>query len=816
MSVFHTGRARRHTVAGLSSAALAASTLLAPAMTASAADDGRRAPATVGTVSTVAPRYASAVSDSTVPVRQADGSTVRMRTELPARARPESTVAAPRTAASTYPVKLSIKADYVQSKWFYVWNRKTWMSYAADNSDGYNPTSTVRLPPGDYFAVAMYASWNQTEYLLTSTFTVGSAARTVPFDQRAAKETAIRVDDPSAVRQAASAWISVPDGHSAGDAGGWGKKIYVTPFSVPGVSLRLHEILGKKGSSASVPSPYRYDLTHSFTGTATASPITTVRTSSLAKTVTKINAPGTRTPAYLATTPSYDDSSGGGLSSDVPVGGSLTEYVTPGIPYYRDLSNGTSTLDLPSRTLAAGTNASETLGAAPLQPIRSRNGGSERYAGKMRLHEKDVFSDAAGHQGFDGRATYSYKLTGSNGVTYAQADGLGPWNALTTTLLPESTKKYTLTQAVHRRVPSSRLSTDVRSEWTFRSESLTALRELPLIDTLLTVPGLNEYGRAAAGPVLIEPSATARAEGTAAKVTGLAYSTDDGTTWTDLPLAADGSTTLTVPATAAFVSLRVTATDDQGGSLRRTITRAFAGPAPQGDEQVGAVRVSGIVLNAGKPVKLTDATEQEFTARFTATDPAGIARGGMHLYKGSYDTPDAVLRAYTPATCTEVDVTTATCEVRFTGLNPRRDLGRNSLAGAWKIAAWAESKDGTSYTDLHAAKTVSVLHDALLTTDATPEPVAKGRPLTITGKLSSANWETTTGGYPGLAGAKVTLQFRKAGTSAYTSVKTVTTDRSGNLKTTVKATSDGYWRYTFPGSPVAAPITAEPDYVDVR
>jgi hypothetical protein len=38
---------------------------------------------------------------------------------------------------------------------------------------------------------------------------------------------------------------------------------------------------------------------------------------------------------------------------------------------------------------------------------------------------------------------------------------------------------------------------------------------------------------------------------------------------------------LLVPRSAAFVSLRATATDDQGGSIRRTVIRAFAGPAQQ-------------------------------------------------------------------------------------------------------------------------------------------------------------------------------------------------------------------------------------------
>lgn len=768
-----------------------------------------------------ATRYSVASVNGTVSVRSTGGSVADRTAKLPLTARTKSTQSVPRTmnaAASTYSVKLTITNADVRSKSFYVWDRRTWASYAVD-SDTAGASSTVKLPPGDYFSVALHNDWQEPSYLLTRTFSVGSAAKTVTFDQRAAKETAIRTDDTTATRDASAAWISVPGGDLAGFAGSGADKVYVTPFSVSGVSLRLHEVLGKKGASASVPSPYRYDLTHSFTTTVPASPVKTVRTSALAKTVTKVGAPGTRTTASLQSVPSFGEQTGVYIGAAVPVAGSVTEYATPGITYSRLLSYGTGdlSLNLPDRTLPAGTGAGETLGAAPLQPLRREGGGSQRNFGKIWLYEPDAFGDTDGHTGSDGRATYSYKLTSSEGVTYAQADGLSAGDTLTSSSLPSLQRTYTLDQTVHRRVPYSRLSTDVRNEWTFRSEYEEG-RELPLIDARLTVPGLDGYGRTAAGPVRVQASATTRNTDAAqanTRITGLAYSTDDGTTWTDLPVASDGSSTLDVPATASFVSLRVTAADDRGGSLRRTIERAFAGPAPRGDETVGATRISNVVVNGGKPVELTDQPLQEFKAKFTATDPAGIANGDMYLYKGSYDTPDAVLYGTWPAACTKVNATTSTCEAHLAYIQPRWALGRNSLAGTWKLAAWAESADGTGHVDLHTAKSAPVLRDATLTANAAPEPVAKGKTLTITGKLSRADWETR-GGYHGYAGQKVKLQFRKKGTSTYTIVKTITTDSSGNLKTTASASTDGYWRYTFAGSSTTAPATASGDYVDVR
>ncbi|CAM5313575.1 hypothetical protein [Streptomyces fumanus] len=857
MSVVRAGWVRRHAAAGVCGAALTAS-LLTPVAT--AVPDG--GPETVGTVSpapapdagagaelgdgsrvrlvdghdiqvtgdtggaTTGPRYSFAATHGTVSVRPtAKRAADRTTTELPlttrTRAARSTTGTTGRTGtatAATYKVKLSITNADVVTKQFYVWNRKTWMSYEV-GSDTPGASATVKLPPGDYFSVALHSDWRRPSYLLTRTFSVTSAAKTVTFDERAAKETAIRTDDTTATRDSSAAWISVPGGGLAGFAGAGSEKVYVTPFSVSGVSLRLHEVLGKKGASASVPSPYRYDLTHSFTGTVPATPVVKVRASSLGKTVTKVAAPGTRTTALLQSAPSLGEWTGALIGGAVPVAGSVTEYTTPGITYTRMLFHGPAdlALNLPDRTTAAGTNAGETLGAAPFQPVRREWGGSERGSGKIRLSEAHAFGDADGHAALDRRATYAYRLASADGVTYARAEGLDAYDTLSSSALPAQQRTYTLDQTVHRRVAYARLSTDVRNEWTFRSSS-DQNGELPLIDARLTVPDLDAYGRAAAGPVRIRSSAVTRVTDPAeanTRVTGLAYSTDDGATWTDLTVAPDGSATLDLPATAAYVSLRVTAADDQGGSLRRTLTRAFAGPAGQGDERVGSTRVSDIVVNGGKRVELTDAPLQEFTARFTATDPSGIAGGGMYFYKGSYDKPDAVLYDTWPATCTPTGATTATCETQFAYIEPRSALGRNSLAGTWKAAVWAESADGTGLADLHAAKSVPVVRDATLSAGAGPEPVAKGKTLTVTGKLSRVDWETR-GGYHGFSGQKVKLQFRKKGTDAYTTVKTVTTSDTGTLKTTVKATTDGYWRYAYAGSTTTAPATAAGDYVDVR
>ncbi|MFC9636283.1 hypothetical protein ACFTY8_45650 [Streptomyces mirabilis] len=163
-----------------------------------------------------------------------------------------------------------------------------------------------------------------------------------------------------------------------------------------------------------------------------------------------------------------------------------------------------------------------------------------------------------------------------------------------------------------------------------------------------------------------------------------------------------------------------------------------------------------------------------------------------------------------------MNATTSTCGLQFAYIEPRSTLGRNSLAGTWKAAAWAESADGSGHIDLHAAASLSLRRDtSLTTTNASPEPVTKGKTLTVTSKLSIVDWGAL-GGYHGYAAQKVQLQFRKKGASTYTTVKTVTTDSSGNLKTTVTASVDGYWRYIYAGTSISASVTADSDFIDVR
>ncbi|MEV5148979.1 hypothetical protein [Streptomyces sp. NPDC052727] len=207
--------------------------------------------------------------------------------------------------------------------------------------------------------------------------------------------------------------------------------------------------------------------------------------------------------------------------------------------------------------------------------------------------------------------------------------------------------------------------------------------------------------------------------------------------------------------------------------------------------------------------KLTHGADVDVTSDAFATGPL--------IYRGSADDPENIQGGNYPATCVETSATTATCKGPV-DINPREtdaDLKlRNAQAGTWHGAAIALDFDSEKSAVQFGLGTTLVQRNSTLTVNASPEPVKKGKTLTVTGRLSRANWEDHK--YHGYTGQSVKLQFRKKGSSTYTTLKTVKTDSTGSLKTTAKATADGYYRFSFAGTTTTPAVSAAGDFVDVK
>ncbi|MFD9005072.1 hypothetical protein ACFV0T_29650 [Streptomyces sp. NPDC059582] len=214
---------------------------------------------------------------------------------------------------------------------------------------------------------------------------------------------------------------------------------------------------------------------------------------------------------------------------------------------------------------------------------------------------------------------------------------------------------------------------------------------------------------------------------------------------------------------------------------------------------------------------MTHGTDVDITAYDFFTEP--------FLYRGSYTLPDNFLFGYDFATCTVTSATTAACKGTIDIYPNEGDL-LNPEAGTWHVGADAiafNGQDPTStdfdftkvgFADNGTLGTTLVQRGTGLSVNAAPEPVKKGKTLTVTGRLTRADWETNT--YRGFTNQPVKLQFRKKGSTVYTTLKTIKSDSAGNLKTTVKATVDGDFRYLYEGVTVATPAAPAGDFVDVR
>ncbi|MET9445807.1 hypothetical protein [Streptomyces cinerochromogenes] len=268
---------------------------------------------------------------------------------------------------------------------------------------------------------------------------------------------------------------------------------------------------------------------------------------------------------------------------------------------------------------------------------------------------------------------------------------------------------------------------------------------------------------------------------------------------------------------------------DGGSSFRADALKAVAQHASgksaftATSAPVGDLKVSFSDFKITKAVKVGTTSKVTTWVTYKLTHGAdvdvtdGNVLTGPLVYHGSSENPDGVQGGQDPATCVDTSATTATCKGPI-DIDPRATDSearlRNSQAGTWHGAGLAIDFENEKSAVQFDLGTTQLQRNSTLTVNAAPEPVKKGKTLTVTGKLSRANWEDHK--YHGYTGQSVKLQFRKKGSSTYTTLKTVKTDSTGALKTTTKATVDGYYRFSFAGTTTTPAVSAAGDFVDVK
>ncbi|MGX1560494.1 hypothetical protein [Streptomyces sp. NPDC055506] len=231
------------------------------------------------------------------------------------------------------------------------------------------------------------------------------------------------------------------------------------------------------------------------------------------------------------------------------------------------------------------------------------------------------------------------------------------------------------------------------------------------------------------------------------------------------------------------------------------------------------VTFANMKVNSGKNIVVGTTNAVSVQVTYTLTHAADLDTSaenfanGPLIYKGSSGaTASNVLISDDPATCTATSSTKLSCKGVITIRPADGDLSSDE-AGTWNAGglAIAGEEDSKVQDGLGA---VRVQRYSKLTVNASPEPVKKGKTITVTGKLSRANWDDNK--YHGYTNQSVKLQFRKKTSNTYTTVKTIKSNSTGELKTTVKASVDGYFRYSFAGTTTTPAVNATGDFVDVN
>lgn len=224
-------------------------------------------------------------------------------------------------------------------------------------------------------------------------------------------------------------------------------------------------------------------------------------------------------------------------------------------------------------------------------------------------------------------------------------------------------------------------------------------------------------------------------------------------------------------------------------------------PAAHADGGWGDTTITSATVNGGKDVVIGTTYAKTFKVTVKGYDNSGLSHADTDLEGPGYGYFDA---------SNDCESSTS-CSSSFT-IDPRVDL-YNDNAGTWYVGSWVDANDG-DYRWTERIGSFRLKRASTLTTNATPEPVAKGKTITVYGTLKRASWETYK--YAGYTNQPVKLQFRKAGSSTYSTIKTVYTGTGGALKTGVTASADGYWRWSFAGTTTTAAKTSTSDYVDVQ
>lgn len=365
--------------------------------------------------------------------------------------------------------------------------------------------------------------------------------------------------------------------------------------------VRLAGLEGAKVALTGYPaSPYRYELAMPEPGGIPADLTYRPRNSDLAELSTKYHALLDRGgSAYIdyQTTAGRFDLGSFLWSNQIELPLARKNYYSPGVTWGTSVrvappegedpahEQGFRTAD---RSYRAGEKAQVDWNRAAFTPGVTNLAYADRERGPYLVYRDGdtidaflpLFSDSDRHSGPTRPEDYSYF---DQGMTSLYADG----KLVATSNIPgdgvfqvkPGTAKYRLAAEVRRDSPIWPLATYVKADWTFGSAHTKAAMPLPLLAVGFE-PQVDLYNRAPGGKAVVVPVRVDRQRGTSGGAVDLKKveaSFDDGKTWKSVPIRKTGpywQASLVHPK-SGFVSLRATAADAGGNTVKQTTIRAY-------------------------------------------------------------------------------------------------------------------------------------------------------------------------------------------------------------------------------------------------
>ena len=152
--------------------------------------------------------------------------------------------------------------------------------------------------------------------------------------------------------------------------------------------------------------------------------------------------------------------------------------------------------------------------------------------------------------------------------------------------------------------------------------------------------------------------------------------------------------------------------------------------------------------------------------------------------------------------------------------SPKETISSYDNDDAGATAVDAEAYDSNFNIEKRRFTFRLLRHTRWTSLNASPEPVRKGRDVTITASLQRADWDKDAYVRFGGSAQRATVQFKAKGGTTWTNVKRVGFTSTGRVSTRLAAKGitgrDGSYRIHIAGSSTYSAATSKADYVDVK